>query len=102
MFTGYVGVASAHRPNSYSITLNARGVNKGIENYFEIMGKIYIGQNEIGFATRDLVDKCATYDCMVENIQTLKTVVPMFFIMAGPGENQGTVITKGYDHADNI
>jgi len=40
MFGGYVGVVSASRPGKYSLTLNARDVNKGVEEYFNIMGKI--------------------------------------------------------------
>jgi len=87
MFVGYVGVASAYRPNSYSLTLNARGVLKSVENYFEIMGKIFVGQQEIGFATRQLVEKCLTFDCLVQEVPHMKTVVPMFFIIAGTEEN---------------
>lgn len=55
MFAGYVGVASASRPGAYSMTLNARDVHKDVENFFKIMGDIFIGQGEIGMVTRDVV-----------------------------------------------
>mmetsp|Transcript_20933 Transcript_20933/g.20006 ORF Transcript_20933/g.20006 Transcript_20933/m.20006 type:complete len:159 (-) Transcript_20933:95-571(-) len=38
MFGGYLGVASAFKANAYSFTMNARGVEKGIANYFDILG----------------------------------------------------------------
>jgi len=38
MFGGYVGVLTAYKENAFSFTLNARGVDKGIINAFEVMG----------------------------------------------------------------
>jgi hypothetical protein len=87
MFGGYVGVASGYRPNQYSLTLNARGVNKGVEEYFNIMGKIYAGLPEIGIATRDSMTACDTFECMQETISAVTTVVPMYIIMAGTKPN---------------
>lgn len=102
MFAGYVGVASAYKPNAFSLTLNARDTDQSVENYFETMGRIFLGENEIGMITRDLMMECADYACMVSMIPQLKTIVPMYFIMAGTGVNEGIVISKGYDQADNI
>jgi len=102
MFGGYVGVASAYRPNSFSLTLNARDVNKGVEEYFHIMGKIYMGLPDIGVATRNALIACDNIDCMLDNISTMKTVVPMYFIMAGVEANQGYVVSKGESQIDNI
>jgi hypothetical protein len=87
MFGGYTGVASATRPGVYTFTLNARDVNKGVEEYFRIMAKIYQGLPEIGLATRDSVEACDNYDCMQETWSSFKTVVPMYLIMAGTGPN---------------
>jgi len=64
MFGGYVGVASGFMHNQYSLTLNARGVEKGIDEYFTIMGKIYAGVPEIGIATRDAMTACKNFQCV--------------------------------------
>jgi len=64
MFGGYVGVASGYQPNQYSLTLNARGVEKGVDEYFTIMGKIYAGLPEIGIATRDAMTGCKDFACV--------------------------------------
>jgi len=55
MFGGYVGVASGSSPNQYSFTLNARdtAIPKGVEEYFNIMGKILRGLPDIGVAARN-------------------------------------------------
>ncbi len=87
MFGGYVGVASGYRPNKYSLTLNARGVNKGVKEYFDVMGKIYAGLPEIGIATRDSMTNCDTFECMQSTISAVNTVVPMYIIMAGTEPN---------------
>ena len=64
MFGGYVGVASGSLPGVYSLTLNARGVEKGVDEYFTIMGKILAGLPEIGIATRDAMTSCGTFECV--------------------------------------
>jgi len=64
MFGGYVGVASGYQPGVYSLTLNARAVEKGVDEYFTIMGKILAGLPEIGIATRDAMTSCGTFECV--------------------------------------
>jgi hypothetical protein len=87
MFGGYTGVVSASRPGAYTLTLNARGVKKGVEEYMNVMGKIYAGLPEIGIATRDAIESCGDYDCMLESWSATSTAVPMYLIMAGTGPN---------------
>eukprot|EP00350_Pseudokeronopsis_sp_OXSARD2_P000535 CAMPEP_0170565786 /NCGR_PEP_ID=MMETSP0211-20121228/79407_1 /TAXON_ID=311385 /ORGANISM="Pseudokeronopsis sp., Strain OXSARD2" /LENGTH=284 /DNA_ID=CAMNT_0010886753 /DNA_START=172 /DNA_END=1024 /DNA_ORIENTATION=- len=60
MFGGYVGVLSAYKENAFSFTLNARGVDKGIVNAFEILGQIYIGLPEAGMAIREIFEAVKT------------------------------------------
>ena len=102
MFGGYVGVASGYQKGQYSLTLNARGVEKGVEEYFTIMGKIYAGLPEIGIATRDAMTSCGSFECVKDTMSSIKTVVPMYIIMAGTEENQGIVISKGENGMDNL
>jgi len=61
MFGGYVGVASASRPGKYSLTLNARDVNKGVEEYFNVMSKIVLGRPDIGLASRNAITACDSF-----------------------------------------
>jgi hypothetical protein len=97
MFGGYVGVASGYKQNQYSLTLNARGVAKGVEEYFNIMGKILAGRPEIGVMTRNAMTTCGDFKCVQDTISSTKTIVPMYVIMAGIEENQGIVISKDED-----
>jgi len=102
MFGGYIGVASAYRPGGYSLTLNARGMDKGIENYFTIMGRILAGRPEIGVMTRDAVTKCDTFDCVQDYTSKTRTVVPMYVIIAGVEANQGVIISKDDNGVANV
>jgi len=89
MFGGYQGVHTAFKPEGFSMTLNSRGGGGGsqIEKYFRIMGDIYEGLPEIGIATRDAVIDCAGFDCLVDRLSTVTTIVPIYLIMAGLEDN---------------
>jgi len=52
------------------------------------------GIPDIGVATRAALTTCNTFDCMMDTIKTMRTVVPMYFIMAGIEANQGVVVSK--------
>lgn len=45
---------------------------------------------------------CKTFDCFQETMLSIETIVPMYVIIAGTGENQGVVISKAELGADNI
>lgn len=94
MFAGYVGVASGQRLNEYSLTINARGVEKGVEEYFNIMGKIYSGLPEIGVMIRYAMTDNKDFESVQAAVAASRTVVPMYIIMAGTKENQGIVLSK--------
>jgi hypothetical protein len=102
MFGGYTGVASASRAGQYTFTLNARNVIKSVEEYFTIMGEIFEGRPEIGLATRDAIEQCADYDCMINTWSAMTTVVPMYLIIAGTSPNQGAVISKDPKGVANV
>jgi len=87
MFGGYVGVASASRPGIFTLTLNARNVKKSIEEYFNIMGRIYTGLPEVGIATRDAIESSDTFESMRDAWSATGTAVPMYLILAGTSGN---------------
>jgi len=58
-------------------------MDKGVENYFEIMGEIYVGVAEIAMAARDIVESCEDYACLMKTIPDFNTAVPMYFIIGG-------------------
>jgi len=86
----------------YTLTLNARNVKKGVEEYFNIMSKIYMGNPEIGIATRDAIEACPDFDCMQETWSATQTAVPMYLILAGTKDNQGVVVSKSEKGIANI
>jgi len=87
MFGGYVGVASASRLGKYTLTLNARNVKKGVEEYFNIMGRIYMGLPEVGIATRDAIESSDSYEAIRDAWSATGTAVPMYLILAGLSGN---------------
>jgi len=82
-FAGFVGIFTAHKANKFTISLNARGLSKSIETYYEIMSEIYVGVAEIAMAARDIVEACDDYACLMSTIPDTNTVVPMYFIIGG-------------------
>jgi len=104
MFGGYVGVASGYRPDAYSLTLNARGGGdlQGVEKYFDIMARVYIGLPEIGVATRNAFTECDTYECIFDTLSNMDTVVPMYLIMADAKDTQAVVVSKDGEGIANI
>jgi len=102
-FAGFVGVFTAHKANKYTISLNARGEEKSVANYFEVMSEIYVGIAEIAMAARDIVESCDDYACLMSTVPDSSTVVNMYFIVAGVNPNEGAVISKSkFAGADNI
>eukprot|EP00349_Pseudokeronopsis_sp_Brazil_P005596 CAMPEP_0202959456 /NCGR_PEP_ID=MMETSP1396-20130829/3633_1 /ASSEMBLY_ACC=CAM_ASM_000872 /TAXON_ID= /ORGANISM="Pseudokeronopsis sp., Strain Brazil" /LENGTH=366 /DNA_ID=CAMNT_0049678015 /DNA_START=18 /DNA_END=1115 /DNA_ORIENTATION=+ len=97
MFGGYLGVASAYKQNAYSFTMNARNTPSTIANYFKTMAMVYIGLPEIGIAIREAFEEANDFDTAVELISTMRTIVPFYGIMSGPGANEGVVITRDPD-----
>jgi len=75
---------------------------KSVLNYFEIFGEIYAGLPEIGMASRDIVMACGDYKCLLDTIPSFNTIVPMYFIIAGTGPNEGVVISKDRNGPANI
>mmetsp|Transcript_40076 Transcript_40076/g.29572 ORF Transcript_40076/g.29572 Transcript_40076/m.29572 type:complete len:175 (+) Transcript_40076:159-683(+) len=57
MIAGYLGVLTATKPGAWGMSMNARGVGKSIESRFEIMGKILMGMEDVGFYIRDVLDE---------------------------------------------
>mmetsp|Transcript_19608 Transcript_19608/g.14322 ORF Transcript_19608/g.14322 Transcript_19608/m.14322 type:complete len:191 (-) Transcript_19608:463-1035(-) len=55
MIAGYLGVLTAYREGAWSFSMNHRGEEKSIETRFAILGKIFMGEQDVGFYLRDLL-----------------------------------------------
>ena len=54
---------------------------------------------------RKTLIECEDYKCAVEKLSTEAVVAPLYYIIAGIGENEGAVISKnrvGADHIDYL
>mmetsp|Transcript_20929 Transcript_20929/g.19997 ORF Transcript_20929/g.19997 Transcript_20929/m.19997 type:complete len:106 (-) Transcript_20929:278-595(-) len=81
--------------------MNARGVEKGIVNSFKLLGEIYIGMQDIGVSLRETFEEIEDFATAVEALSTMKTIVPLYMILSGPGPNEGVVISKDTDGVAN-
>lgn len=60
------------------------------------------GLAEIGTIAREAMIKCEDIECMIKYVRETKSIVPMFFILAGMEENQGYVLTKGLEGIEDV
>eukprot|EP00350_Pseudokeronopsis_sp_OXSARD2_P013931 CAMPEP_0170542488 /NCGR_PEP_ID=MMETSP0211-20121228/1888_1 /TAXON_ID=311385 /ORGANISM="Pseudokeronopsis sp., Strain OXSARD2" /LENGTH=309 /DNA_ID=CAMNT_0010845559 /DNA_START=196 /DNA_END=1125 /DNA_ORIENTATION=- len=97
MFGGYLGVVSAYKQNKFTFTMNARNTDNTIKNYFKTMGQVYVGLPEIGVAIREAFEAATDFENAVELISTMRTIVPFYGILSGPGENEGIIISRDPD-----
>jgi hypothetical protein len=45
------------------------------------------GLPEIGMLTRDVLESCDDYDCVIDMFSTTRSIVPIFVILAGKENN---------------
>jgi acid ceramidase len=101
-FAGYIGVLSAVKPDTFTLTMNERFSVEG--GYIGILEWLAGLRNEswMGFLTRDTLQEATSYSEAVDMLADTPMLAPAYFIVGGTKSGEGAVITRSLEKAIDI
>ena len=101
-FLGYVGLLTAVKPNTFTLTINERfnkdGGFVGIFNWLK-------GDRDakwMGFLTRDVMTNATSYSDAKNSLMKDKLLAPAYYILAGNQSGEGVIITRGRESVVDV
>eukprot|EP01125_Pyxidicula_operculata_P010616 TRINITY_DN3496_c0_g3_i1.p1 TRINITY_DN3496_c0_g3~~TRINITY_DN3496_c0_g3_i1.p1 ORF type:complete len:364 (-),score=46.86 TRINITY_DN3496_c0_g3_i1:59-1102(-) len=91
-FVGYVGLLTGMRPGSYSITCDERDSGYIFENLLEAL--LVPGTSAAALLVRDTLEHVPEYSNALNVLSTTSLAAPIYFIVNGAKEGEGSVITR--------
>lgn len=100
-FAGYVGILTAVRKDSFSLSLNKRfSWNGGFMGLLEwILFKDH-SQSWVSFLTREVMQEGKDYEDAKQILSKSRLLAPVYFILGGTKPGEGCIITRDRDHSD--
>uniref|UniRef100_A0A8D9EV87 Acid ceramidase n=2 Tax=Cacopsylla melanoneura TaxID=428564 RepID=A0A8D9EV87_9HEMI len=101
-FAGYLGILTAVKKNTFSLTVNERfKLNGGYVGIAEwIFG--HRSQRWMGLLTRQVMEEANSFQMAQEMLTKPELVAPVYFILAGNETKQGILITRGRSKANTL
>ena len=93
-FAGYIGLLTAQKPNTVTVTLNQRNEGNPLENILELLLN---GSTLAGLAIRELLDSPdVSFLTAVHHLAyEAKFISPCYLVLGGVNGSEGVVITRG-------
>ena len=92
-FAGYIGVFTGMKPFNYSITINQRFILNG--GYMGIIRWFYTKKPRWNsLIVRELLEGNYSYQDVVNKLQEVELVAPIYYIVAGINTDEGVIITR--------
>jgi hypothetical protein len=92
-FAGFIGFPTGYIKKKYSISINAREEITG--NIFDnVAAAVFARGIPSGYLVRKALEKRTNFKQIVNYITGENLISPTYFIIAGPGENEGCVISR--------
>jgi len=102
-FAGYVGVLTAIKPNTFTLTMNER---------FDVSDPGFVGIMEwingdhsghwMGFLTRTVMENATSYAEAYHMLNDTKMLAPAYFILAGNNSKDASIISRSRAKAINV
>lgn len=104
MFGGTNSIGTGIRKGAFSISINQRrpSHDTDMKQFYKNAALIFIEQEQTTWIVRDVLTKCADYECALDKLSTVPLISPVYFILAGVKENEGAVITRDRNEIANI
>lgn len=103
-FVGYIGLINAMKPYRYSISVNSRvfqGDHFGRLNLLENINSANRGGKPIGTFVRDIIVVSDNYNQIIKKLNNTILIDVAYYIIAGIGNNQASVITRNRYNIDS-
>uniref|UniRef100_A0A7M5UWG4 Acid ceramidase n=2 Tax=Clytia hemisphaerica TaxID=252671 RepID=A0A7M5UWG4_9CNID len=98
-FAGYIGILTAVKPQTFTLTMNERfALDGGYVGIFEWLLGISQGQ-WMGFLTRTTLLNATDYQTAVDMLSKTEMLAPAYFIVGGTKSGEATVITRSRQKA---
>lgn len=101
-FLGYVGLLTAVKPHSFTLTINDRFNKEGgfVGIYHWLAGDR--NGKWMGFLTRDIMETAVSYSQAKEVLLTTELLAPAYYILGGNSTGEGAIISRSIAKAVNV
>lgn len=102
-FVGYVGLLTGMRPHGWSVSVDERSesypnpIDGPIDNIISALE----GGKPVGMFLRSMLQNVSTYEEAIPVLNNTRLIAPVYLIVGGTSNEQGAVITRNRNHADD-
>lgn len=101
-FSGLIGLTTCVKPGKFALSFNERYDEEGGDIMNRLLEALYSGYLIGIWAFREVMEQANSYAEAVEMLVRFKSIGYGYYTISGPGKNEGMVISRSREKADDL